>query len=87
MKPRQRSKVPAEKRLCILAREFRGTRNKQERASIAERYAEAVVQLINSKKWKRIPTLEDQLPDEWMPEQFFTFWSLQPPVRRASRMG
>jgi len=40
-----------------------------------------------SKKWKRIPTLEDQLPDEWMPEQFFRFWYLQPPARRAGRMG
>jgi len=87
MTSRQHSKVPPEKRLCILAREFRGTRNEKERASVAERYAEAVVQLINSKKWKRIPTLEDQLPDEWMPEQFFGFWSLQPPARRAGRMG
>jgi len=87
MIPRRHSNVRPEKRLCILAREFRGTRDERKRASIAERYAEAVVQLINSKKWKRIPTLEDQLPDEWMPEQFFTFWSLQPPVRRAGRVG
>ena len=56
-------------------------------AAIAESYAEAVMQLINSEKWKRIPIIDDQLPDEWMPEQFFTFWSLQPPVRRAGRTG
>jgi hypothetical protein len=87
MNPRQRSKVRPEKQLCILAREFRGTRDERERACIAERYAEAVKQLINSKKWKRIPTLEDQLPDEWMPEQFFKFWSLQVPDRRAARTG
>jgi hypothetical protein len=87
MKPRRDSNVRPEKRLCILAREFRGTRDERERASIAKRYAEAVVELIRGETWKRIPTLEDQLPDEWMPEQFFTFWSLQPPVRRAGRTG
>ncbi len=87
MKPSRQSNVRPEKRLCVLAREFRGTRDERERAAIAGRYAEAVVQLINSKKWKRIPALEDQLPDEWMPAQFFTFWSLQPPVQRAGRTG
>ncbi len=87
MKSKQPSKVRPEKQLGILAREFRGTRDEQERAAIAERYAEAVRQLMKSKKWKRIPALEDQLPDEWMPEQFFAFWSLQPPVRRAGRTG
>ena len=87
MKSRPHSHVRPEKRLCILAREFRTTRDERERAAIAERYAEAVLQLIAGKKWKKIPTLEDQLPDEWMPEQFFTFWSLQPPVRRAGRTG
>jgi hypothetical protein len=87
MKPKRHSKVRPEKQLCILAREFRATRDEQERAAIAGKYAEAVTQLINSKKWKRIPTLEDQLPDEWMPEQFFEFWSLRPPIRRTGRAG
>ena len=87
MKSRRPSKVPPEKQLCILAREFRGTRDKQKRESIAGQYAEAVGQLISSKKWKRIPALEDQLPDEWMPEEFFSFWSLQSPARPAGRKG
>jgi hypothetical protein len=87
MKPTRHAKVRPEKQLSILAREFRRTRDEQERAAIAGRYAEAVMQLIKSKKWKRIPGLEDQLPDGWMPEQFFEFWSLQPPVRRAGRTG
>jgi hypothetical protein len=85
METSRHSNLPLEKRLCILAREFRGTRNEQEHASIAAKYAEAVVELIKSKKWKRIPTPEDQLPDEWMPDQFFGFWSLRPPVRRDGR--
>ena len=80
-------KVPPEKRLCMLAREFRGTRDERERASIASKYAKAVLQLIGSKKWRRIPTLEDQLPDEWMPAEFFRYWSLRPPIRRAGRTG
>jgi hypothetical protein len=85
MEPGRNPRIPLERRLRILAREFRGTKN--ERVTIAQIYAEAVVQLINGKKWKNIPALEDQLPDEWMPEQFFTYWSLQPPVRRAGRTG
>lgn len=87
MQPRRESNAVLEKHLSILAGQFRGTRDERERAAIAKEYADAVTQLINGKKWKRIPTLEDQLPDEWMPRQFFEFWSLQPPVRRTSRTG
>jgi hypothetical protein len=75
MEPRRHSNVPPAKRLCLLARDFRGTRDEKERAFIAESYAEAVEQLIKSDKWKRIPMLEDQLPDEWMPKQF---WLMSP---------
>ena len=87
MKPARDSKVPAEKQLCILAREFRGTRDERERACNADKYAQAVRELIGSKMWRRIPALEDQLPDEWMPEGFFKYWSLRPPLRRAGRTG
>jgi hypothetical protein len=87
MKTPRESKVPPEKQLCILAREFRGTRDEQQRAFIAGEYAQAVKQLIDSNKWKKIPPLEDQLPDEWMPEAFFEFWSLTPPIRRSGRAG
>jgi hypothetical protein len=87
MKTPREAKVPPEKQLCILAREFRGTRDEQQRAAIAGEYAQAVKQLIASNKWKRIPPLEDQLPDEWMPEAFFEFWSLRPPIRRTDGRG
>jgi hypothetical protein len=75
------------KQLCILAREFRATRDEDEQSVLAGKYAQAVHQLIESKKWKRIPVLEGQLPDEWMPEEFFEYWSLRPPIRRAGRRG
>lgn len=87
MKSERHPIAKPEKRLQVLAREFRGTKDENKRSSIAESYAEAVEQLIKSKKWKKIPTLEDQLPDEWMPEQFFTFWSLRPPARQNRRTG
>jgi hypothetical protein len=87
MKTTPESKVAAAKRLCILARSFRGTKDETERAAIAKAYAQVVDQLIGSRKWKRIPPLEDQLPDEWMPEVFFEHWSLRPPLRRAGRAG
>jgi hypothetical protein len=85
MKIRPESNVPPEKRLCILAREFRGTRDEEQRGSIARKYAHAVRQLIDSKKWRRIPPLEDQLPGEWMPRAFFQHWSLTPPQTRIGR--
>jgi len=83
METPRRSIAALEKQLRTLAREFRGTRDEAQRQPIAERYALAVKQLIESNKWKRIPPLEDQLPDEWMPEAFFTFWSLSKPTRNA----
>jgi hypothetical protein len=87
MKTTPESKVPPAKRLRILARSFRGTKDETERAGIAKAYAQAVEQLIGSRKWKKIPPLEDQLPDEWMPEVFFEHWSLRPPRHRAGRAG
>jgi hypothetical protein len=67
--------------------QFRGARDEAERASIARAYQEAVAELIDGKKWRQMPSLEDQLPDEWMPEAFFEHWSLSPPPRRAGRKG
>ena len=87
MKPKRHPTAKPEKQLQILAREFRGTRDENERASVADRYAKAIEQLIKSNKWKKIPTLEDQLPDEWMPDHFFTYWSLRPLGRQTRRTG
>jgi hypothetical protein len=80
-------KVPSAKQLSILAMQFRGTRDEAKRITIARAYALAVDELVASKKWQQIPPLEDQLPDEWMPEAFFEHWSLTPPPRRAGRTG
>jgi hypothetical protein len=80
-------KVPPMKQLGILAMQFRGTRDEAERTSIAKAYSEAVAQLIASKKWWWLPPLEDQLPDEWMPERFFEYWSLTPPSRGTKPKG
>ena len=84
MKTRQEATVPPEKLLCILAREFRGTSDEQQRMAIAGEYAKAVNRLIRGKKREEIPPLEDQLPDEWMPDAFFTHWSLRPPTQRTA---
>jgi hypothetical protein len=67
--------------------QFRGTRDEAERASIAQAYAQAVAELIAGKKWRLIQLLEDQLPDEWMPEAFFEYWSLRSPPRRTGQGG
>jgi hypothetical protein len=80
-----KSTVTSEQLLCMLAREFRGTRDQQKRAAIAAEYAKLVKRLIKSKSWEEIPPLEDQLPDEWMPDAFFTHWSLRPPIRRTAQ--
>jgi hypothetical protein len=85
MKPLRQKKVPPAKQLGILAMQFRGTRDEAERTCIAQAYSQAVAELIASNKWRSIPPLEDQLPDEWMPEAFFEYWSLSPPPRRAER--
>jgi hypothetical protein len=77
--------VPLAKQLGLLAMQFRGARDEAERIAIAQAYSQAVDQLIASKKWRLIPPLEDQLPDEWMPETFFKHWSLSPPPRQAGR--
>jgi hypothetical protein len=79
--------VPADKRLGVLAMQFRGTRDATSRTKIAESYSLAVAELIDSGNWPEIPPLEDQLPDDWMPPAFFDFWSLSPPKQRARRQG
>lgn len=80
--------APSEKQLGILAMRFRGTRDEKERCAIAESYARIVEGLIGIGTWNEIPALEDQLPDECMPEAFFQHWSLTPPAGcPAQRLG
>ena len=73
--PTNQSSCNDEACLGILAIEFRGTRDDAQRRAIAGQYADAVRRLINSGKWTEMPAPEDQLPDEYMPEEFLRFWS------------
>jgi hypothetical protein len=63
--------------LGILAAQFRGTRDEAQRAAIAEAYSQTVTQLIENGNWREIPPLEDQLPDDRLPEAFFQYWGLR----------
>ncbi len=64
-----------EAHLGELAMKFRGTRDDSERQSIAAEYASTVERLINSGAWDEMPPPEDQLPDDFMPKEFFDYWS------------
>ncbi len=83
MKRTKHKAVPPDKLLGVLAFQFRGTRDDSARAAIAKAYSLAVAQLVEKGRWREIPSLEDQLPDDWMPEAFFDYWSLSPPRRLA----
>lgn len=77
MERKRRREVSPNYDLGALAMRFRGTRDEVARREIAQDYERAVMQLINGGKWREIPALEDQLPDEWMPEAFFEYWQLR----------
>jgi hypothetical protein len=65
--------------LGALAMRFRRTRDEAARREIADEYAREVRRLIESGVWAEAPAFEDQLPDEWMPEAFFAYWSADGP--------
>jgi hypothetical protein len=69
--------TPSDSVLGILAARFRETRDESQRTAITQEYARVVTQLIESGNWKEIPALEDQLPDERLPEAFFEYWMLR----------
>ena len=85
MKQSTRNIISPEKLHCILAMQFRSTRDQTTRTEIAKAYSRAINRLIKSGKWRDIPPLEDQLPDDWMPAAFFDYWSLSPPTRQSGR--
>lgn len=64
-------------RLAQLAMNYRGTRRDDERRAIANEYAQIVERLIQSGNWQEVPSFEDQLPDEWMPQAFYDYWAEQ----------
>jgi hypothetical protein len=47
---------------------YRGTKDPEERRKIAEQYADAFREEFDPNDW---PAMEDQLPDEDMPQEFF----------------
>jgi hypothetical protein len=61
--------------LGVLAMRFRRARDEAVRRVIATEYAVEVQWLIESGDWSQAPAFEDLLPDEWMPEAFFVYWS------------
>jgi hypothetical protein len=63
-----------EERLGALAMQFRGTRRDSERQDIAREYTRTVHRLIQAGHWYEMPAPEDQLPDDWMPKEFFDYW-------------
>ena len=67
-----------EARLGALAMQFRGTRCDSERQDIAGEYARTVNRLIRAGHWSEMPVPEDQLPDDWMPPEFFDYWLGRP---------
>ena len=87
MKARSKKPAPSAKLLGVLAMKFRGTRDAAERTAIAEEYSQAVNAMLTADKLKTMPPLEDQLPDEWMPDAFFEHWQLRNPRASALRTG
>lgn len=63
-----------EERLGKLAFDFRGTRHADERRRIADEYAETVKRLVENGHWDEAPPPEDELPDDYMPKEFFDYW-------------
>ncbi|HEV3384001.1 MAG TPA: hypothetical protein VG097_04260 [Gemmata sp.] len=79
MKQSRQPKIPLGTQLGLLAMQFRGTRDESERDKLAIAYEHVVNKLIESGKWEEMPTFEDMLPDERMPNAFFKFWSIPVP--------
>lgn len=93
MSESRQPKIPLETHLGLLAMRYRSTRDEAERERIVADYRQVVEKLIarKSKKWEDMPAFEDMLPDERMPEAFFTFWSIpvphHPHGRRETEVG
>lgn len=75
----RQTKLPLDTELGLLAMQFRGAKDEATRAEVAAAYDRVVAQLIESGEWEEMPSFEDMLPDERMPEAFFTFWSIPSP--------
>ncbi len=71
--------ITPEDRLGLLAMEFRGNRDEENRKSVVIRYAQLVDELIASGTWTWMPAFEDMLPSDLMPEAFYTYWKAPSP--------
>jgi hypothetical protein len=87
MRQTRRPNVPPETQLGLLAMRFRSAPDELERDKAAAEYEHVVDKLIASGKWEEMPTFEDMLPDERMPEAFFKFWSIPAPGNRNGMNG
>lgn len=68
-----------EDRLGWIAMKFRGRHKPGDREEAIQEYAQVVYELVERGVWEEFPGPEDMLPDEYMPEVFFTFWGLRSP--------
>jgi hypothetical protein len=75
----RQKKISLEAQLGHLAMQFRSAGSDAERTAVAGCYEHAVKQLIRCGEWKEMPPFEDMLPDEWLPEAFFEYWSIPSP--------
>src|SRR4051812_45167670 len=75
----QLPKISLDAHLGLLAMQFRSKRDESARNALAGQYADVVKQLIDSGKWRDMPTIEEMLPGEQMPPVFFIFWSIPSP--------
>jgi hypothetical protein len=75
MQSRRSTVTDDEQHLAALAMRFRGSKVDSERRVIADEYFATVTRLIHSRRWQEMPPPEDQLPDAWMPKEFFQYWS------------
>lgn len=65
-----------EDKLGWIAMKFRGNHKPGDQEEAIKEYAQVVIELVESGTWAEIPTFEDMLPDEHMPEIFFTYWGI-----------
>jgi hypothetical protein len=62
------------KELSTLAETFRNTKDNKTKQEIADLYQKKVNLLIETTKWDKMPPLENQLPQNWMPFEFYDYW-------------
>jgi len=66
-----------EDKLGLIAMKFRGKHNPWDREEAKQEYAQVVFELIESGLWNEMPSFEDMLPNEYMPEAFFEYWGIK----------